>query len=81
MIVSQLGKNFQAFLEPDGSLPCHWAVTLSQSNSFYQFFKNMLANLMRKIVNNQVKWGGEEKSTYSFFRHSPMQLSQFLSEL
>ena len=49
MIVSQLGKNFQAFLEPDGSLPCQWAATLSQSNSLYQFFKNMFANLMGRL--------------------------------
>jgi len=27
----------------------------------------MLASLMRKIIKNQVKWGGEEKSTYNFF--------------
>jgi hypothetical protein len=41
----------------------------------------MLASLMRKSIQNQVKWGGEEKSTYNSFRHSCLQFSQFLSEV
>jgi hypothetical protein len=55
-----VGKNY--FLDSDGSLPCCWAVNTEQVKSILPVFLiKMLANRMRNIIQNQVKWGGEEK--------------------